>query len=118
MAENEETPKKNHNLLILGIVSVAVALVTTAASVLIYHYSGDIYLDRSRPGFLPDEKEVENGLKEDYSFSENDELNNDTLEDYLENFKEVLNDLDKVTEPFSEKPLSDESLDISEKTDA
>lgn len=119
---SEEAPasvsKKNYNLLILGVVAVAIALITTAISVLVYHYSGDIYLDRSRPGFLPDEKEVEDERKEDYAFSENDELTNENLEEFLTNFKETLDDLDKVNEPFSEKPLSDESLDISsEKTE-
>lgn len=110
----EDAPKKNHNLLILGLASTAIALITTAVSVYVYHASGDIYLDRSRPGFLPDEKEVENGLKEDYKFSENDEVNNDTLEDFLKNYKQVLDDLDRVSDPFESKPLSNESLDISE----
>ena len=110
----EDAPKKNHNLLILGLVSTTVALITTAISVYVYHASGDIYLDRSRPGFLPDEKEVESNLKEDYKFSENDEVNNENLENFLKNYKEVLDDLDRVSNPFDGKPLSNESLDISE----
>ena len=109
---NEEGDKKNHNLLILGLVSTAVALITTAVSVYVYHASGDIYLDRSRPGFLPDEKEIEKELKEDYKFSENDEINNDSLENFLKNYKEVLDDLDKTPNPFAADTLSKESLDI------
>jgi alpha-galactosidase/6-phospho-beta-glucosidase family protein len=35
-----------------------IALATTGVSLAIYHNSGDIYLDRSRPGFLPDEQEI------------------------------------------------------------
>lgn len=108
----DESEKKNHNLLFLGLIAVFISLVTTAVSVYVYHASGDIYLDRSRPGFLPDEKEIERELKEDYAFSENDEINNETLETYLKNYKEVLDDLDKTKNPFAEDTLSNESLDI------
>ena len=108
----DDADKKNHNLLILGLISVAIALVTTTVSIYIYHSSGDIYLDRSRPGFLPDKKEIEGGLKEDYSFSENNEVNNDTLETFLTNYKEVLDDLDKTPNPFPDDTLSNETLDI------
>ena len=108
----DESEKKNHNLLFLGLIAVFISLVTTIVSVYVYHASGDIYLDRSRPGFLPDEKEIERELKEDYAFSENDEINNETLETYLKNYKEVLDDLDKTPDPFAEDTLSNESLDI------
>ncbi|MBQ6355104.1 hypothetical protein IJJ18_01635 [Candidatus Saccharibacteria bacterium] len=109
---DETTNKKNHNLLFLGLIAVFISLVTTAISVYVYHASGDMYLDRSRPGFLPDEKEIKEELKEDYSFSENDEINDETLETYLTNYKEVLDDLDKTPDPFAEDTLSNESLDI------
>ena len=56
MEENKE--KKNKNLLVLGIIAVGIALATTVVSLVVYHNSGDIYLDRSRPGFLPSEDEV------------------------------------------------------------
>ena len=49
----------SRNLLLLGLVSIVVALMTTGVSLAVYHNSGDIYLDRSRPGFLPDDEEVE-----------------------------------------------------------
>ena len=107
--------KQNHNLLILGVVSVLIAMTTTVVSVAIYHKSGDMYLDRSRPGFLPDEKEVEEEVvHEDYSFSENTELNSESLDDYLSHYKEALKGLDKVEKPFEEDPLSDKSLGIPE----
>ena len=72
----EETTEKRRlhrggrNLLLLGLGSVVIALITTSISLAIYHNSGDIYIDRSRPGFLPDEKEVEEEeeLEDDYSF--------------------------------------------------
>ena len=120
MAEAKETSKspaekKNYNLLILGIVSVGIAMVTTSISLKSYHDSGDIYLDRSRPGFLPDEDEVEQqqGQKKDYSFEANGDLNPDILQTYLNNYQEQLDSLDKLEKPFSSAPLSDESLGIT-----
>ncbi len=111
------TDKPNHNLAILGLISVVIALTTTSISILIYHNSGDIYLDRSRPGFLPDEKEVEEESREDYSFSETDPLSAESLDDYLEHYQETLNDLDKIESPFNAGPLSDEALGIPEKSE-
>ena len=56
MAEEENRIKKRtrgaRNLMIMGVAAILVALATTGVSMAIYHNSGDIYLDRSRPGFL------------------------------------------------------------------
>ena len=40
-------------VVILGVVAIMIAVATTGVSLAVYHNSGDIYLDRSRPGFLP-----------------------------------------------------------------
>ena len=106
--------KKNRNLLILGLASIGIALATTTISLKAYHDSGDIYLDRSRPGFLPDEEEVEEqqGQKKDYVFEANGNLDPDVLRIYLQNYAEQLEALDKLEKPFSATPLSDESLGI------
>ena len=48
----EETTEKRRlhrggrNLLLLGLGSVVIALITTSISLAIYHNSGDIYIDR------------------------------------------------------------------------
>ena len=47
------------NLALLALVAIMITLSLTTVSMAIYHYSGDIYLDRSRPGYLPDTEEVE-----------------------------------------------------------
>ena len=47
--------KGSRNLVILGSVACLIAAVTTSIELVIYRNSGDIYLDRSRPGFLTDE---------------------------------------------------------------
>lgn len=117
MAKNPpKKEKKNRNLLILGLASVGISIATTAVSLIAYHDSGDIYLDRSRPGFLPDEKEVEEQQeqKKDFVFESNGNLDPDILRIYLNNYEEQLDELDKLEKPFSSTPLSDESLGIPE----
>ncbi len=113
---HETKEKKNYNLLILGFVAIAIAITTTTISLKAYHDSGDIYLDRSRPGFLPDEQEVEEqqGQKRDYVFSADGEITTEIIDEYLENYQQQLEALDKLEKPFSSKPLSDESLGIKE----
>ena len=53
------------NLMILGCGAIFLAGVTTTASLMIYRSSGDIYLDRSRPGYLPDSEEATGILSRD-----------------------------------------------------
>ncbi len=113
----EELPeKKNHNLLLLGIGATLIALLTTGISIIIYHESGDIYLDRSRPGFLPDKEEIEDRSDdEEYIFSENGPVTKYDLDEYLKMFDEELKDLDELKNPYSAEPLSDDALGIPPK---
>ena len=102
------------NLLLLGIGSATIALITTGASLIIYHNSGDIYLDRSRPGFLPEKEETKEEEKDtEYVFPENGEFTKEAAKEYLENFKDNTTYLEKLEDPFSESPLSNESLGIA-----
>jgi hypothetical protein len=54
-----KTQSGARNLVLLGLASILIAVMTTSVALAIYHNSGDIYLDRSRPGYLPDEQEIE-----------------------------------------------------------
>lgn len=102
------------NLLILGSASVAIAVLTTTVSLKIYHDSGDIYLDRSRPGFLPEEAENEHD-KDDtvYTFPDAGKITSEVLEEYLQNLRIELDRLnDYSSEPYASTPLSDSSLGI------
>ena len=102
------------NLVILGVVSVLVALITTGVSLAIYHNSGDIYLDRSRPGFLPDEEELKDDeAEEDYDFGKVEKLDAETIEKYLENLEVEVKAIDDYEKPFGADVLSDENLGIS-----
>lgn len=102
------------NLVILGVISTVIAAVTTGVSLMIYHNSGDIYLDRSRPGYLPDEEEIEEeGEKEEeYVFEKSGKLTAEIIEEYLEKLNIETKAIDAYEKPFDESVLSDERLGI------
>ncbi len=104
------------NLVILGVISVVVATLTTGVSLAIYHNSGDIYLDRSRPGYLPDEQEVadkEEQEKElEYEFEKSGKMNMEVLEEYLENLEKEIQVVDDYEKPFGQGVISDDQLGI------
>lgn len=108
---------KNRNLLFLGLISIGIALATTAISLSLYHNSGDIYLDRSRPGFLPDEDETkeQESQPKNFTFSNSGDITPEILQEYLDNYQAQLDNLDKLERPFGATPLSDASLGIQEK---
>lgn len=116
-AKKNEKKKMTHggrNLVILGIASTLIALITTGVSLLVYHNSGDIYLDRSRPGYLPDEEEIEEeGEKEEeYTFEKTGKLTAATIEEYLEKIQVEVQAIDAYEKPFDENVLSDDRLGI------
>ncbi|MBR3180987.1 hypothetical protein IKF63_02830 [Candidatus Saccharibacteria bacterium] len=104
----------SRNLLILGLGSTIITFLFTFITLKIYHDSGDIYLDRSRPGFLPEKEEAERDKDNtDYSFPDSGVLTSKDMDEYLENLAEELDRLnDFSSDPFGPKPLSDESLGI------
>lgn len=99
------------NLIILGVASVIISVITTIASLLIYHNSGDIYLDRSRPGYLPDKSENEN-KPDKYTFSDSGSISGKDLEEYLNHLDQTIKSANNIEDPFSSDPLTDESLGI------
>ncbi len=106
--------KGGKSLFLLGVIAILVAFLTTGVSLAVYHNSGDIYLDRSRPGFLPDEGEIEEGndKDEEYTFSKTGKLSVKDLEEYLEKLDVEVKAVDVYENPFSAKALSDEQLGI------
>lgn len=99
------------NLLILGASAILIALIGTAFSLKIYHDSGDIYLDRSRPGFLPDKNEKPLNYTE-YKFSETGPVSSEDLDQYLKELDKLIKEHQSLPDPFSEEPLSDRSLEL------
>lgn len=121
MAEEENRIKKRtrgaRNLMIMGVAAILVALATTGVSMAIYHNSGDIYLDRSRPGFLPDEAEIQeeedDAAENEYDFSKTGAITKESLEEYLKNLEKEEKAINTYGEPFNDKALSDDHLGIS-----
>ena len=102
------------NLMRLGLIATLITILTTTISLVIYHNSGDIYLDRSRPGFLPEKHEVKHDdePEKSYSFSESGNLDIKSLEEFCENFRKTLEEVKKIKDPFSSDNLSDEFVGL------
>lgn len=115
-ARKHAKTKGARNLVLLGLISTVIAGLTTGVSLAIYHNSGDIYLDRSRPGFLPDEEEIEqeekNSSDEEYNLEEGAKITVELLKEYLSELNEEIEAIDAHAHPFDEKVLSDENLGI------
>ena len=122
-SEKETAEKRKmsggRNLIIMGVLSILVAISTTGVSLLIYHNSGDIYLDRSRPGFLPDEEEIEEEEKkeEEYTLQKTGPITVEVLEGYLKEIELEARAIDSYEKPFDAKVLSDEHLGILDNTE-
>lgn len=115
--EEEKRPRLTRggrNLVLLGTGAMLIAVVLTTISMMIYHNSGDIYLDRSRPGFLPDEEELE--LEEievkDFDFSRTGKISAEVLDEYLENLEAEVKIINSFEDPFNPESLADERLGI------
>lgn len=101
------------NLTLLGAGAILITALTTGLSLFVYWRSGDIYLDRSRPGYLPDEDEAsEEAETTDFEYSDTGPIDKDELERYLEEYKKLNRRLKDFSDPYSAAPLSDESLGI------
>lgn len=110
MDNSEDNKKGGRNLMILAGVSIFITLCLTTVSLAIYHYSGDIYLDRSRPGYLPDDEEVEDEEEDeegDYTFEKTGALTKEILEEYLKKLQIEVEALNAYQNPFDAEALSD-----------
>ena len=88
--EQGEAPQNGgRNLCILGIGALIVAIITTSISLKIYHDTGDVYLDRSRPGFISDEEKHQTGENIKETFSEDGEIDAKVLDEYLQKLEQM-----------------------------
>ena len=122
--KKNDKPKMRHggrNLVLMGVSAVVIALLTTGVSLAVYHDSGDIYLDRSRPGFLPDEAEAEAEAEsedeKEYELNKSGLITAEVLEEYLDELKVETDAIDAYEKPFDAKVLTDEELGIPKKSE-
>ena len=102
-------------LILLACISIFITLSLTTISLAIYHYSGDIYLDRSRPGYLPDDEEVETEEETeegDYTFEKTGAITKEVLEEYLKKMQIEVDALNAYKDPFNADALSDAQFGI------
>lgn len=113
--EEDKPINRRRNLILLTIISIVVPLATTSASIFIYRATGDIYLDRSRPGYIEEgEKhdETDDGKEQ---FSNEGKIDKAALDEYLEQLKIVEDRLEESSSDFDAKALSDQALGIEVK---
>ena len=107
--------KGGRNLTVLAVIAIFITLCLTTVSMAVYHYSGDIYLDRSRPGYLPDTEEVED--EEDteegiYTFEKTGPITKEVLDEYLKKLQVEIDALDEYQDPFDDNALSNEHFGL------
>ena len=121
---NEEKPTREEkpirggrNLILLGLGATVIALLSTAASLQIYRATGDIYLDRSRPGYIfeGEKHSAEDDQKE--SFSNEGEITEKAIDEYLKEYDKVIERINGASDDFSQEALTDDSLGISVEND-
>ena len=108
--KTEKTINGGRNLAILAGLSILISVSLTVVSLAIYHYSGDIYLDRSRPGYLPDTEEVETEEETEegeYNFDKSGTVTKEALEEYLKKLDVEVEALNNYEDPFDDGALSD-----------
>lgn len=114
--EKSEKPiNGGRNLIILASLAIIISVSLTIASLAIYHYSGDIYLDRSRPGYLPDTEEVETEEETEegeYDFSKSGIITKEVLDEYLRKLDVEVKALNDYQDPFDDGALSDEHFGL------
>ena len=113
MSEPEKKINGGRNLIILGLGAVAIALLTTAVSLQIYRETGDIFLDRSRPGYIFENEKhnVEDDQKE--KFSNEGEITTKAIDEYIKELTTVTERIQASASDFSAEPLSDDTLSIT-----
>ncbi|MBO7657418.1 hypothetical protein J6S55_02155 [Candidatus Saccharibacteria bacterium] len=113
--DSQNSNKGGRKLIIMAVISIFITLCLTTISLAIYHYSGDIYLDRSRPGYLPDTEEVkteEDDEEGDYNFEKSGPLTSEVLDEYLEKLQIEVDAVNAYQDPFGAEALSDEYFGI------
>lgn len=114
--ETEEEPAAingGRNLMLLVVFAVVIALITTSVSLTIYRATGDVYLDRSRPGYIADDEihsEEDDGKE---TFANEGAITEKELNEYLETLDLATKRIENSIDDFSNAPLSDETLDIA-----
>jgi hypothetical protein len=114
----EEKPiRGGRNLMILGFATAVIAIISTAVSLQIYRATGDIYLDRSRPGYISEGEKHSDEDDQKENFSNEGEVNQKAIDEYLKELDKVMGRISEASDDFSPEALTDDSLSISVEND-
>ena len=114
----EEKPiHGGRNLMILGFATAVIAIISTAVSLQIYRATGDIYLDRSRPGYISEGEKHSDEDDQKENFSNEGEVNQKAIDEYLKELDKVMGRISEASDDFSPEALTDDSLSISVEND-
>ena len=102
------------NLLLLCLISIVLTSILTWISLLIYRSTGDIYLDRSRPGYISEDEVHDTADDGKEKFSSDGEITEEVLDEYSKGIDEIYQRLESSKEAFSDGALSGETLGIDE----
>lgn len=114
---NDKEPMKSssqRNIIVLAIVVLCCAILSTTISLAIYNLSGDKYLDRSRPGFLAEDPDEKPETDEKYQFSDSGRIDQGVLDEYLQEYDKKTDQIDQINTPYSADALSYGALGIEE----
>lgn len=99
-----------HRLSLLLIITVAIALVMTVVSVVMYNTSGAAQLDLSRPGYLSVSDQVKKTDDID-TYSASGPVNQETIEAFIELY-DAQAEKAKAVDAFNGDPLNPEVLEF------
>ncbi len=113
--QTDDTPRVIHggrNLMILGLAATIIAVITTAISLIVYRVTGDIYLDRSRPGYISEDEKNEEKYDIKENFSADGDITKNTVDEYLNQLDSIRGRIDSLSNAFDGDPLNDDALSI------
>lgn len=108
--DGELTFWDRHRLSLLLIITVAIAIVMTIVSVIIYNSTGAAQLDLSRPGYRSVSSQVEKTDEID-TYSSSGAVNKDTIEEFMKLYDAQAFKA-KAVDAFNGDPLNPEVLEF------
>ncbi|HET6622632.1 MAG TPA: hypothetical protein VFG56_01730 [Candidatus Saccharimonadales bacterium] len=105
-----------HKLLAAITGAIFVAMVLTVVSMSLYYSTGAEVLDLSRPGYEAVRQAVNEKSHEDATFSGDGPVNQEVVEQFQGLYADSRKDLKSIDDFSNQKPLSDDSLNLSPKS--
>lgn len=103
----------NHQITLLVIVTITIALVMVIVSMVLYNVSGTAQLDLSRPGYSGVSTQVDAERETFREYSATGSVNQESLEEFRELYEEQVASA-KAIDAFGGDPMAPDALGIDE----